>query len=42
MRFDHLMQVQGYEGVWIGVEWDDEGRGRHDGTVNGVQYFHTR
>lgn len=24
---------------WIGVEWDEPSRGRHNGTVQGVQYF---
>lgn len=32
--------VEGHEGTWVGVDWDD-GRGRHNGTVNGVQYFET-
>ena len=30
--------VEGYEGRWIGVDWDDGG-GKHDGVVNGVRYF---
>jgi hypothetical protein len=25
--------------VWFGVEWDDPGRGKHDGTTGGTQYF---
>ncbi|CAK9214483.1 unnamed protein product [Sphagnum troendelagicum] len=33
--------VQGYEGVWVGVEWDS-GQGRHNGRVNGIQYFCTQ
>lgn len=33
--------VQGQEGVWIGLEWDDSARGRHSGTVEGVTYFRT-
>lgn len=28
-------------GDWIGVEWDDEGRGKHDGTHQGKRYFAT-
>jgi len=24
---------------WLGVEWDDEEAGKHDGTVEGYQYF---
>nr|CAB3266850.1 tubulin-specific chaperone E-like [Phallusia mammillata] len=27
------------EGVWIGIEWDDSTRGKHDGSKNGVVYF---
>lgn len=26
-------------GEWLGVEWDDSDRGKHDGTHNGVRYF---
>ncbi|KAG0194446.1 hypothetical protein DFQ28_011247 [Apophysomyces sp. BC1034] len=26
-------------GLWLGVEWDDPTRGKHDGTHEGVQYF---
>lgn len=25
--------------LWIGIEWDDLNRGKHNGTVNGYQYF---
>ena len=28
------------KGEWLGVEWDDPARGRHDGTHEGVKYFH--
>ncbi|KAG5673552.1 hypothetical protein PVAND_003592 [Polypedilum vanderplanki] len=34
--------VEGHEGTWIGVEWDDPSRGRHNGTVNGHYYFETK
>ncbi|XP_057698475.1 tubulin-specific chaperone E [Corythoichthys intestinalis] len=27
------------EGVWLGVEWDDPTRGKHDGSREGVRYF---
>lgn len=31
----YVGEVSGTKGEWIGVEWDDEGRGRHDGTHDG-------
>lgn len=34
----YIGPVQGYQGIWAGVDWDD-GDGRHNGTVNGVIYF---
>lgn len=32
-------EVQGTKGQWIGVEWDDPARGKHDGSHEGVKYF---
>ena len=31
--------VQGQSGTWIGLEWDDPSRGKHDGSTGGVKYF---
>ena len=31
--------VQGTSGTWLGVEWDDPQRGKHDGAKDGIQYF---
>lgn len=31
--------VQGQDGVWVGVEWDDPSRGKHDGSTGGIKYF---
>lgn len=31
--------VRGTTGIWLGIEWDDPQRGRHDGAKDGVQYF---
>ncbi|GFS08897.1 tubulin-specific chaperone E-like [Elysia marginata] len=28
-------------GVWLGVEWDNPARGKHNGSHEGKQYFHT-
>lgn len=25
--------------IWLGIEWDEEGQGKHNGTVDGVAYF---
>lgn len=27
------------EFIWVGVEWDDSSRGKHDGIHNGIRYF---
>jgi dynactin complex subunit len=31
--------VHGHDGVWVGVEWDDPSRGKHDGATCGRRYF---
>lgn len=31
--------VTGTTGMWLGVEWDDGSRGKHDGAYKGVRYF---
>ncbi|KAF5835785.1 hypothetical protein DUNSADRAFT_6874 [Dunaliella salina] len=31
--------VAGLEGTWLGLEWDDVSRGKHDGEVEGIKYF---
>ncbi|XP_013178404.1 PREDICTED: tubulin-specific chaperone E [Papilio xuthus] len=37
----YIGEVQGYNGIWYGVEWDDVARGKHDGFVDNIQYFKT-
>lgn len=37
----YIGEVQGYKGIWYGIEWDDPARGKHDGSVDEVQYFKT-
>ncbi|CAO0790916.1 unnamed protein product [Mucor circinelloides] len=34
--------VSNTKGGWLGVEWDDPHRGKHNGTHQGVQYFSCR
>ncbi|XP_073277016.1 tubulin-folding cofactor E [Primulina huaijiensis] len=34
--------LEGYSGAWIGVDWDADGVGKHNGTHNGVVYFTAR
>ncbi|POS87866.1 hypothetical protein EPUL_000356, partial [Erysiphe pulchra] len=35
----YIGEVNGYQGQWFGVEWDDASRGKHDGSINGKRYF---
>lgn len=35
----YLGEVAGTSGSWIGVEWDDSTRGKHDGSHKGTRYF---
>ncbi|KAG6877738.1 hypothetical protein C0993_004555 [Termitomyces sp. T159_Od127] len=34
--------VEGTSGTWLGVEWDDHARGKHDGVKDGRRYFTCR
>lgn len=34
--------IEGKEGNWVGIEWDDPARGKHSGAYQGVQYFYTK
>jgi dynactin complex subunit len=38
----YVGDVEGYSGTWIGVDWDQDGDGKHNGSVNGVFYFNGR
>ncbi|KAK4156918.1 HotDog domain-containing protein [Chaetomidium leptoderma] len=35
----YVGEVAGATGSWLGVEWDDPSRGKHDGQHKGVRYF---
>jgi hypothetical protein len=35
----YLGPVEGQQGSWVGVEWDDASRGKHDGSTGGRRYF---
>lgn len=30
------------KGEWLGIDWDDSTRGKHNGTYEGVEYFQAR
>ena len=34
--------VEGTKGDWIGIDWDDSNRGKHDGSHKGNKYFSTK
>jgi dynactin complex subunit len=34
--------VDNTSGIWLGVEWDDPSRGKHDGVKDGKRYFTCR
>ncbi|XP_022718317.1 tubulin-folding cofactor E isoform X1 [Durio zibethinus] len=38
----YVGDVEGHLGTWVGVDWDREGDGKHDGSINGVRYFQAR
>jgi tubulin-specific chaperone E len=35
-------EVENTTDIWLGVEWDDPRRGKHDGVKNGKRYFTCR
>lgn len=38
----YIGPVEGYLDTWLGIDWDDPDRGKHNGTVKGKQYFEAR
>lgn len=37
-----VKSIPGTKGAWLGVEWDNPDRGKHNGFYAGVTYFHCR
>lgn len=37
-----LSSVPVFADLWLGVEWDQPDRGKHNGSHSGVQYFTCR
>ncbi|KAL0273899.1 UNVERIFIED_CONTAM: hypothetical protein PYX00_006466 [Menopon gallinae] len=35
----YIGEVLNTEGVWLGIDWDNPARGKHDGTQMGIRYF---
>lgn len=38
----YIGELEGYSGQWLGIDWYNEDRGKHNGTVNGRTYFTAR
>ncbi|CAO3652307.1 unnamed protein product [Mucor hiemalis] len=38
----YIGSVKGTKGEWLGIEWDDAQRGKHDGVHQGERYFNCR
>ena len=38
----YVGSVEGTKGTWLGVDWDEASRGKHDGSKAGIKYFTTR
>ncbi|KAM7345693.1 tubulin-binding cofactor E [Cochliomyia hominivorax] len=37
----YVGEVTGHQGTWLGIEWDDPKRGKHNGTLDGKHYFYS-
>lgn len=36
----YVGSIEGKDGLWLGVEWDDARKGKHDGTLSGHRFFY--
>ncbi|KAG8193948.1 hypothetical protein JTE90_011498 [Oedothorax gibbosus] len=41
-QVSYVGPIDGMEGIWLGIEWDDPNRGKHSGCYNNKTYFNTR
>lgn len=41
IRYLGPLEGQDQSQIWVGVEWDDPGKGSHDGVAFGKRYFKT-
>lgn len=35
----YVGEIEGTKGEWLGIEWDDPTRGKHDGLFQDTRYF---
>ena len=35
----YVGSIEGQQGIWVGLDWDDTARGKHDGSTGGRRYF---
>lgn len=38
----YIGEIVSTKGLWLGIDWDDATRGKHNGLYNGVEYFKAR
>ncbi|KAH7911409.1 hypothetical protein BJ138DRAFT_1238414 [Hygrophoropsis aurantiaca] len=38
----YVGSIEGTPSIWLGIEWDDPNRGKHDGSKDGKRYFSCR
>lgn len=38
----YIGAIEGYDGEWVGIDWDNPERGKHDGSVKGKRYFQAK
>ncbi len=41
IRYIGSLKHKSDDDIWVGIEWDDHSRGKHDGEVEGYKYFQT-